>query len=72
MTLVDPNVNKPLDYLHWAGYRIQLGCPYWDIWAHYRYLRDPDSRPVDIPAVAPSPMQTLSRKAGKLLSRLGK
>ncbi|MGF1569727.1 MAG: Npun_R2821/Npun_R2822 family protein [Nodosilinea sp.] len=42
--LVDPNVNKPLDYLHWAGYRIQPGCPYWEIWAHYRYLRDPASR----------------------------
>ncbi|WP_035990423.1 Npun_R2821/Npun_R2822 family protein [Leptolyngbya sp. KIOST-1] len=72
MTLVDPNVNKPLDYLHWAGYRIQPGCPYWDIWAHYRYLRDPDSRPVEVPTVAPSPIKILSRKAGTLLSRLGR
>jgi hypothetical protein len=44
--LIDPNVNKPLDYLHWAGFRIQPGCPYWDIWAHYRYLRDPENRPI--------------------------
>lgn len=72
MALSDPNVNKPLDYLHWAGYRIQPGCPYWDIWAYYRYLRDPDSRPVEIPAAALSPMKTLGRKAGKLLSRLGR
>ncbi|MBW4462997.1 MAG: methionine synthase [Nodosilinea sp. WJT8-NPBG4] len=72
MALSDPNVNKPLDYLHWAGYRIQPGCPYWDIWAHYRYLRDPDSRPVEVPTIAPSPMTTLSRKAGRLLSRLGR
>ncbi|MFQ4137498.1 Npun_R2821/Npun_R2822 family protein [Nodosilinea sp. PGN35] len=72
MTLSDPNVNKPLDYLHWAGYRIQPGCPYWDIWAHYRYLRDPDSRPADVPVLAPSPVDSLSRKASKLLSRLGK
>ncbi|MBE9113037.1 methionine synthase [Nodosilinea sp. LEGE 07298] len=72
MTLVDPNVNKPLDYLHWAGYRIQPGCPYWDIWAYYRYLRDPDSRPAEVPVAVPSPMKTLSRKAGKLLSRLSK
>lgn len=71
MALSDPNVNKPLDYLHWAGYRIQPGCPYWDIWAYYRYLRDPASRPVDVPSVAPSPMRTLSRKASSLLSRLG-
>lgn len=49
--LFDPNVNKPLDYLHWAGYRLQPGCPYWDIWTHYRYLRHPEERPV-APAVA--------------------
>ncbi len=72
MTLSDPNVNQPLDYLHWAGYRIQPGCPYWDIWAYYRYLRDPDSRPVEVLAVPPSPLGTLGRKAGKLLSRLGR
>jgi hypothetical protein len=72
MTLSDPNVNQPLDYLHWAGYRIQPGCPYWDIWAYYRYLRDPDSRPVEVPVVPPSPLGTLGRKAGKLLSRLGR
>jgi len=34
--LVDPNVNKPLQYLHWAGIKIEPGCPYWDIWEHYR------------------------------------
>ncbi|MGB3202076.1 MAG: Npun_R2821/Npun_R2822 family protein [Nodosilinea sp.] len=70
MTLVDPNVNQPLDYLHWAGCRIQPGCPYWDIWAYYRYLRDPDNHPAKIPAVSPSPMSTLSRRAGELFSRL--
>jgi hypothetical protein len=44
--LIDPHLNQPLDYLHWAGFRIQPGCPYWDIWAHYRYLRDPEGVPV--------------------------
>lgn len=39
--LIDPNVNQPLQYLHWAGIRIQPGCPYWDIWKHYRYLGEP-------------------------------
>ncbi|MGB5974249.1 MAG: Npun_R2821/Npun_R2822 family protein [Nodosilinea sp.] len=72
MELIDPNVNKPLDYLHWAGYRIQPGCPYWDIWAHYRYLRDPESRPVDVLPAAASPISVLSRKAGSLLSRLSR
>ncbi len=36
--LIDPNNNQPLHYLHWAGIKIKPGCPYWDIWKHYRYL----------------------------------
>ncbi|MBW4556162.1 MAG: alpha-1,3-mannosyltransferase family protein [Trichormus sp. ATA11-4-KO1] len=36
--LFDPTVNQPLQYLHWAGIRIQPGCPYWEIWQHYRHL----------------------------------
>jgi hypothetical protein len=36
--LFDPNVNQPLQYLHWAGIRIEPGCPYWEIWEYYRYL----------------------------------
>jgi hypothetical protein len=23
--------------LHWAGIRIEPGCPYWEIWAESRY-----------------------------------
>jgi hypothetical protein len=44
--LIDPNVNQPLQYLHWAGIRIQPGCPYWDIWKYYRYLNE--SEPLDV------------------------
>jgi hypothetical protein len=40
--LIDPTVNLPLKYLHWAGIRIEPGCPYWDIWKHYRYLNEPN------------------------------
>ncbi len=36
--LIDPSVNQPLQYLHWAGIRIEPGCPYWEIWEHYRHL----------------------------------
>jgi len=36
--LFDPSSDRPLQYLHWAGVRIEPGCAYWDIWAHYRYL----------------------------------
>jgi hypothetical protein len=39
--LFDPDLNQPLQYLHWAGIRIQPGCPYWKIWEHYRYLNEP-------------------------------
>ena len=39
--LIDPNVNQPLQYLHWAGIRLEPGCPYWNIWKHYRYLNEP-------------------------------
>jgi hypothetical protein len=45
--LIDPNVNQPLQYLHWAGIRIQPGCPYWDIWKYYRYLNEPEPLEVE-------------------------
>ncbi|MDG2617125.1 methionine synthase [Thermoleptolyngbya sichuanensis XZ-Cy5] len=38
--LFDPNMNQPLQYLHWAGFRLQPGCPYWALWQHYRDLND--------------------------------
>lgn len=44
--LIDPRINQPLQYLHWAGFRIEPGCPYWDIWYHYRYLHHPEPKPV--------------------------
>ncbi|MBD3881088.1 methionine synthase [Phormidium tenue FACHB-886] len=47
--LIDPKVNQPLHYLHWAGIKIQPGCPYWDIWEHYRYLNEPKPEPIDLP-----------------------
>jgi hypothetical protein len=39
--LWDSRVDQPLHYLHWAGIKIQPGCPYWEIWQHYRYLHQP-------------------------------
>ena len=50
--LIDPRLNQPLKYLHWAGIRIEPGCPYWDIWKYYRYLDDPNP-PTDPPASKP-------------------
>lgn len=56
--LFDPTTNQPLQYLHWAGVRIEPGCPYWDIWEHYRYLGEPVP---ERPAIAPPP-KTPTRK----------
>ncbi|MBO3461931.1 alpha-1,3-mannosyltransferase family protein [Aetokthonos hydrillicola Thurmond2011] len=50
--LIDSSVNQPLQYLHWAGIRIEPGCPYWDIWEYYRNLNP------DIPkAIFPEPVK---------------
>jgi hypothetical protein len=46
--LFDPKINQPLQYLHWAGIRIQPGCPYWETWEHYRHL-NPLLPPTTIP-----------------------
>jgi hypothetical protein len=35
--LIDPLCDQPLQYLHWAGKRIEPGCPYWKFWAENRY-----------------------------------
>ena len=50
--LFDTKANLPLQFIHWAGIRIKPGCPYWDIWKHYRYLDDPN------PPADPAPEQT--------------
>jgi len=65
--LIDPTCNQPLQYLHWAGFRIQPGCPYWEIWEHYRYLGE--EKPVAI-IPKPQPPQTVWQRAfAKLSSR---
>ena len=53
--LFDPKVNQVLQYIHWAGIRIEPGCPYWDTWEHYRNLN-----PALPPAVFPVQEKTSS------------
>lgn len=36
--LIDPTINKTLKYLHWAGIKIQPGCPYCGVWMYYHNL----------------------------------
>jgi hypothetical protein len=55
--LIDPKVNQPLHYLHWAGIKIQPGCPYWDIWEDYRYLNEPKPEQVEPSVVQKSSWQ---------------
>jgi hypothetical protein len=65
--LFDPTVNQPLQYLHWAGIRIQPGCPYWEIWQYYRNL-NPALPAAEIPA--PVKKNQWQSKLDNLKSRL--
>jgi hypothetical protein len=60
--LIDTKNDRPLQYIHWAGFRIDPSCPYWDIWKHYRYLGDPNP-PADS---APQPKSQWQRLWGKV------
>ncbi|MFW6357597.1 MAG: Npun_R2821/Npun_R2822 family protein [Chroococcales cyanobacterium] len=65
--LVDPKNNQPLQYLHWAGIKIEPGCPYWDIWKHYRYLGNPN--PPEEPPIQKqdNPWQQIWKKISRKL-----
>ncbi|MBW4562086.1 MAG: alpha-1,3-mannosyltransferase family protein [Mojavia pulchra JT2-VF2] len=65
--LFDPTINQPLQYLHWAGIRIQPGCPYWEIWENYRNL-NPALPQVVMPAVITQTQwqQTFSKFKNKI------
>ncbi|MGF1541555.1 MAG: Npun_R2821/Npun_R2822 family protein [Pleurocapsa sp.] len=67
--LFDPNINKNLQYLHWAGIKIQPGCSYWNIWKHYRYLNEimPTDAELSIPKNQGSILQQLTQKMKKKL-----
>lgn len=64
--LIDSKINRPLQYLHWAGIRIQPGCPYWSIWEHYRYLYEPKPEQPASPPKKPSFWRKLTNKVKKL------
>jgi hypothetical protein len=66
--LIDTKNDRPLQYIHWAGFRINPSAPYWDIWKHYRYLDEPN------PPADPEPTKPKSqwqRLWGKIQSKLG-
>jgi hypothetical protein len=65
--LMDPKLGQPLQYLHWAGIRIQPGCPYWDIWEHYRYLHEPKPERVAQEIPQPSIGQRLKEMVKKII-----
>lgn len=50
--LIDPTVNQPLKFVHWAGVRIKPGGAYWDIWKHYRYLNESVPDDASFPVLA--------------------
>jgi hypothetical protein len=70
--LTDPSINQSLQYLHWAGIRIEPGCPYWDIWHHHRYLGEvapTDSGTPKTVAVKLTPWQRLRRQVKTLVTK---
>lgn len=69
LRLFDPTVNQPLRYLHWAGMQIAPGCPYWEVWSHYRYGHSQYGHNQSKHAPAPSP---LGQPKGTWLSRMKK
>lgn len=56
--LIDSTINQKLKYLHWAGFKIEPGCPYWDIWKYYRYLGETDIPPDVFPQKYPPNLWT--------------
>jgi Mannosyltransferase putative len=62
--LIDPASDRPLQYLHWAGIRIEPGCAYWDIWAHYRYLGE------KMPYFAPTEPKAKPSKIKQFMSKV--
>jgi hypothetical protein len=65
--LIDPTVNQPLQYLHWAGIRIEPGCPYWDIWKYYRYLNLSEAVDVEPVKTRKKLWQQIKENARRLL-----
>ncbi|MEM9216063.1 MAG: Npun_R2821/Npun_R2822 family protein [Cyanobacteria bacterium P01_F01_bin.150] len=71
-TLFDPRLNQPLQYIHWAGIRIEPGCPYWDIWKHYRYLGgiEPSDDSLRPEKTNPSFWQSINKRLRTLANHL--
>ncbi|MEL6222776.1 MAG: Npun_R2821/Npun_R2822 family protein [Cyanobacteria bacterium J06627_8] len=65
--LIDPNRGgQPLQYLHWAGFRIEPGCPYWDLWEDYRYLNEEKPKLVVEPKQAAPVFQKVQTRIKQL------
>lgn len=67
--LIDPKANQPLQYLHWAGIRIEPGCPYWDIWKYYRYLNEAEMPEDSQLKPPPSQWQQMREKVKRFLGK---
>ncbi|MGI8499877.1 MAG: Npun_R2821/Npun_R2822 family protein [Hassallia sp.] len=60
--LIDSKLNQPLQFIHWAGMRIEPGCPYWEIWEYYRNLNPSLPQPIfPVKVKKSSWQQTLSQ-----------
>ncbi|MEM1253198.1 MAG: Npun_R2821/Npun_R2822 family protein [Cyanobacteria bacterium P01_H01_bin.21] len=60
-----------LRYLHWAGTPMRAGGPYRELWEYYRYLDEPDGRPL-VSNPQQQPMDKLKQAIGQLAKRIKK
>lgn len=51
--LWDTRVNAPCKFLHWAGFKLQPGAPYWDVWLYFRFLNASHQEPLRLPNPPP-------------------
>lgn len=65
--VVDPAVDRPLRFLHWAGTPRTPGTPYYEIWRHYRELRPEVSAELERLRSRPRPRFSASRRLRKLV-----
>jgi hypothetical protein len=70
--LFDPQTGRSLQFLHWAGIKIQPECPYWEIWKYYRFLNaSPDETLLFQDNAGHLKKQPQIRQMQRMLQKLG-
>lgn len=61
--LWDTLANAPCKFLHWAGFKLQPGAPYWEVWLYFRLLNASMNLPLQLPdsPTRPNPRSRVRR-----------